>query len=209
MELSAVLQNDPRLRQPCADLTKSQLASKPQQAEISALWAYVQKRGLKTLGQRRRPRTRPGTVGLSMNQVGILKRICIVDLSIGKRGYNDLHVLVNPEIIWKSKTSVERIEGCVNFTTIWGKTIRSRTVKVKALDRSGNELTMKLTGWPAILLQHEIDHLNGRLFIDRLVDPSRADLVPENEFADYRKNKSAWAKTIDVRADIVADTTAK
>jgi peptide deformylase len=93
---------------------------------------------------------------------------------------------------------VEKVESCVNFTTIWGKTRRSATVRVQAWDRSGNELLLKVTGWAAALLQHEVDHLNGRLFIDRLIDPARADLVAPKDYAAYRKDKGEWAAKIDL-----------
>jgi peptide deformylase len=112
-------------------------------------------------------------------------------------------VLVNPRIVWRSKTTVEKAEGCVNFTTIWGKTRRSNTVKVEAWDRSGNEIALKVTGWPAALLQHEVDHLNGRLFIDRLVDPTAADLVEVHEYDAYRKDKGEWTKKVDVTKRVI------
>jgi peptide deformylase len=206
MDFKPLPQNDPRLREHCINLTKRELMSAVQQHEISQLLEFVQ--GRSTAHSRgANARVQPGTVGLSMNQVGVMKSICIVDLSIGRRGYTDLHVLVNPRILWQSKTSLQRVEGCVNFTTIWGKTRRSKAIKVAALDRSGNELMLAVSGWPAILLQHEIDHLHGRLFVDRLVDPSRADLVKPSEFANYKKDKESWTKSIDVTDIIVEDTT--
>lgn len=198
MILVPLAQDDPRLRRGCVELTRAQLRLKEQQTEIDALLDYVYGKGNKTVPGAARDRGRPGTVGLSANQVGVMKQISVVDLSIGRRGYFDLHVLVNPQIVWQSKATIAKPEGCVNFPTIWGVTRRSRTVRVEALDRSGNELALKVTGWAAVLLQHEIDHLNGHLFIDRLVDPTRADLVKAGEYAQYRKHKAAWEHTIDV-----------
>jgi peptide deformylase len=138
------------------------------------------------------------TVGLSANQVGIKKRISIVDLAIGRKGYSDLYVLINPEITWFSKTMVENCEGCVNLPTIWGYVKRSKKIKVRALDRSGNELELTLNGWSAILLQHEIDHLNGKLFIDKLDDPKKAHLVEKDDYQKYKTQKKLWKKYIDV-----------
>jgi len=198
MAIVALAEDDLRLREVCAPLSRRDLHLKRQQAEIDELLDFVYGKVNKRVPGSVRDRSRPGTVGLSANQVGIMKQICVVDLSIGRRGYYDLHVLVNPRIVWRSKTSVERIESCVNFTTIWGKTRRSQTVKVEAWDRSGNEISLKLTGWSAALLQHEIDHLNGRLFIDRLVDPTHADLVKANEYPAYRKTKDDWPNKTDV-----------
>ncbi len=200
MKLSPLQPDDARLREGSATLTRRDLRLRAQQVEIDELLEYVYGKGNKAVGGSGRDPRRPGTVGLSANQVGIMKQISIVDLSIGHPGYYDLHVLVNPRIVWRSKTSVEKIESCVNFTTIWGKTRRSATIRVEAMDRSGNELKLKLTGWAAVLLQHEVDHLNGRLFIDRLIDPTRADLVEVGQYAAYRKHRNDWLIKTDVSA---------
>ncbi len=154
-------------------------------------------------GARRDPR-RPTTVGLAGNQVGIMKQICVVDLSIGHQGYSDVHVLVNPRITWWSKSMVSKAEGCVNFPTIWGQTRRSRSIKVSAMDRSGNKIELKLEGWPAVLLQHEIDHLYGRLFIDRLPDTKHAHYVPREDYVSYRQVKpEKWTKFVDVGLEAI------
>jgi len=204
MTLTPLDQHDPRLRQRCAALTRPQLRSREQQLEIDALLDYVT--GVVTYdtpGQKR-DSTRPRTVGLSANQAGIMKQICVVDLAIGRRGYNDLHVLINPRVVWRSKSRVERTEGCVNFPTTWGLTSRARSMKVEAWDRSGNELALKLTGWPANLLQHEIDHLEGLLFIDRMPDPEHAHLVHPHEYQLYRKIKPAeWQSFVDMSREAV------
>jgi peptide deformylase len=205
MILTPLDQHDPRLRQVCALLTKSQLRMREQQLEIEALLDFVYGVVNKTTVGVQADRSRPNTVGLSANQVGIMKQICLVDLAIGHRGYTDMQVLVNPLVVWRSKAVVSKPEGCVNFATTWGVTRRARSVKVAAWDRSGNEVVLKLVGWPAVLLQHEIDHLNGRLFIDRLPDPTRADLVESGEYAAYRRSKVGyWDKHVDVSGEVVA-----
>jgi peptide deformylase len=197
--LTPLDQYDVRLRQASGSVARQELRRREQQLEITALLDYLY--GVEG-GDRSHVERIPGiprTVGLSACQVGIMKQICMVDLSIGNRGYTDIYTLVNPSISWQSKTVVQRAEGCVNFPQIWGVTTRSRTVKVLALYRSGNQLELKLTGWPAILLQHEIDHINGRLFIDRLIDPSKAHLVEASDFLSYRLSKAKdWQKFIDV-----------
>jgi peptide deformylase len=205
MKLSTLKSDDPRLRTVCAALTPAQLRAKEQQTEIDGLLQYVGVRGNKAVPGEVQDVAIQSVVGLSANQVGLMKQICIVDLSIGRKGYYDLHVLVNPKIVWRSKSTIAKNEGCVNFTTIRGITKRSRTVKIEALDRSGNEVALKLTGWPAVLLQHEIDHLNGHLFIDRLPDPTVADLVVPGEYQKYRKQSSTWKTKIDVSAIIKPD----
>jgi peptide deformylase len=205
MIFTPVSEDDPRLRHECAELTRAQLRGREQQVEIDALLDYVYGKSNKAMKGETVDRAKPTTVGLSANQVGVMKQISIVDLSIGRKGYNDMHVLINPKITWRSKAVVEKAEGCVNFKTIWGVTRRSRTVEVVAMDRSGNEISLKVTGWAAILLQHEVDHLAGRLFIDRLVDPKRADLVKPKEYEAYRKMKADWPRKTDVSAKVVTD----
>jgi peptide deformylase len=204
MILTALEPDDPRLRQVCAPVTRSDLRLKAQQIEIEALLDYVYGRANKKDVSADFDRGRPNTVGLSANQVGIMKCISIVDLAIGHRGFSDMHVLINPRIVWRSKAVVRKREGCVNMPRVWGETVRSKSVKVEAIDRSGNEVTVKAEGWPAVLLQHELDHLGGHLFIDRLPDPTQAHLVEAEEFATYRRMRpERWEKFIDMSAWVV------
>jgi peptide deformylase len=204
MTLMPLDQHDPRLRQVCAVLTKAELRDRQQQLEIDALLDFVYGKVNKTTAGVRRDPTRPTTVGLAGNQVGIMKQICAVDLSIGHKGYSDMYLLVNPRITWSSKVVVSKPEGCINFPEIWGETKRARRVRLAALDRSGNALELELAGWPAVLVQHEIDHLNGRLFIDRLPDPSKAHFVPTDQYQTYRKVKPAnWERYVDVSLEAV------
>jgi peptide deformylase len=198
MVLNPLSENDPRLRAVCAEVSRVQLRLKEQQVEIDALLEYVRGTGNKAVSGSPHDPARQSVVGLSANQVGVMKQICVVDLSIGRKGYIDLHVLVNPQITWRSKAVVEKPEGCVNFSSVRGDTVRSRSVRVEAMDRSGNGIELKLTGWAAVLLQHEVDHLNGFLFIDRLKDPQHADLVSASEYQDYRKSTKDWKRKIDV-----------
>jgi len=205
MILTPLAENDPRLRAECAELTRADLRMREQQVEINALLDYVYGKSNKAVPGKVVDRAHPTTVGLSANQVGVMKQICIVDLSIGRKGYHDLHVLINPKIVWESKAVVEKAEGCVNFKTTWGKTRRSRTVEVVAMDRSGNDISLKVTGWTAVLLQHEVDHVHGRLFIDRLIDPTQADVVKPMEYQVYRKQKGDWPRKVDVSKSVVVD----
>lgn len=195
MKYTSLQANDPQLRQTCQIITRKELKTKTIQDYIENMINFVynnnQKKKLKT-------NTKPLTVGLSANQIGINKRISIVDLAIGNKKYNDIHILINPEITWQSKTQLERCEGCVNLPNIWGYVRRSKRIKIKALDRSGNYMQIELTGWPAILLQHEIDHLNGKLFIDHLPNPTQALLVEKTDYLAFKKSPKTWPKHIDV-----------
>lgn len=165
------------------------------QDKINQLLEFVQKGGNKTAGYKT---DKPRVVGLSANQVGINKSICVVDLGIGHKNYSDLHVLINPRIVAKSKQTNEYAEGCVNLANIRGFVKRSKQITVKAIDRSGNKITLELKNWPAVLLQHETDHLNGKLFIDYLPDPKKPHLVKDNEFKKHKKLGKKWNKFINV-----------
>jgi peptide deformylase len=193
IKLKVLKPDDPILRAISQEVTTKELKDKTFQAAIELLLDYVYGNNSK------KERNKVRTVGLSANQLGLLKRISIVDMAIRYKGFNDIHCLINPEIIWRSKTIMEKHEGCVNLPGVFGLVKRSKTVKVKSLDRSGNELIIKATGWPAILLQHEVDHLNGKLFIDHLEDPKKAHKVTEKDIKEYRKNHKSWDKFIDVR----------
>lgn len=106
----------------------------------------------------------PG-VGLAANQVGVSKQVAVIDVSAAQE--SSLIVLVNPEIVHaEGENSTE--EGCLSvpeYTTI---VKRAERVKVKGLDREGRPLEIEAEGFLAKALQHEIDHLNGLLFIDRI-----------------------------------------
>jgi peptide deformylase len=190
---------NPLLRRICTEITKKELRHTKIQQEINALLEIVY--GKNNKGEKRNT-NKAMTVGLSANQVGLMKRISVVDLAIGRKKISDVHVLINPEIVWHGKTVIEKTEGCVNLNHIWGKVKRYKRIRVKAIDRSGNEMLLSLSGWPAILLQHEIDHLNGTLFIDRLEDPKKALLIEDGDYKNYKKNKKNWNKFIDV-SDLV------
>lgn len=188
------------LRKHCAPISKKELRAGKTQDTIERMLDFVY--GTNNKGQDR-DRTHSMTVGLSANQVGIGQCISIVDMAIGRKYMSDIQVLINPTIVWQSKTQTSRVEGCVNLQYIWGEVNRSQKIKVHAWDRSGNEMLLTLTGWPAVLLQHEIDHLQGILFIDRLTDPTKALHVQKDDYAEYKRDKKKWKKYIDVSRYVV------
>jgi peptide deformylase len=104
-------------------------------------------------------------VGLAAPQVGISKRIIVVDLEFLKQGTFEL---VNPKITGRSKETDMDEEGCLSFPNVFLKIKRSKKVEVLAKDRDGKEITIKASGLSARVLAHEIDHLDGILFFDRL-----------------------------------------
>jgi len=102
-------------------------------------------------------------VGLAAPQVGISKRIAVVDI----REDNKI-VLINPEIIAEEGKAIME-EGCLSIPGETGDVIRSQKITVRSLDRNGNEIKFEAEGYEARAIQHEIDHLDGVLFIDKVV----------------------------------------
>jgi peptide deformylase len=102
-------------------------------------------------------------VGLAAVQIGELWRVILVE--------NDGHynAFVNPEIIKKSWSKIALEEGCLSVPGKFGYVRRHKSVIVHAVDETGKEVEVKAQGLPAVVFQHEIDHLNGVLFIDKLV----------------------------------------
>lgn len=103
-------------------------------------------------------------IGLAAPQIGISKKLAVIDIT---RERNSRLVIINPEIIDKQGEEWME-EGCLSVPGAYDKAPRALAVKVKALDRTGKPFEIEADGTLAHCLQHEIDHLNGRLFVDYL-----------------------------------------
>lgn len=128
----------------------------------------------------------PGCVGIAAPQVGRFQRIVIVDLSKNRKPVeNHGHmVLVNPEITLWDGMEIGR-EGCLSVPDFTGNVIRAQKISLKALNGKGEELAFDFSGFEARAVQHELDHLDGLLFLDRLVSRHN-DLFKRKS---YKKNK--------------------
>ncbi|HHT66398.1 MAG TPA: peptide deformylase [Clostridiales bacterium] len=104
-------------------------------------------------------------VGLAAPQIGVLKRIVVIDVGEG------VQALINPEIVSQTGEQTE-YEGCLSIPGVRAQVKRPADVVVKALDRDGREIEIKGTGLMAIALCHELDHLDGILFIDKAIPES-------------------------------------
>ena len=115
-------------------------------------------------------------VGLAAPQIGLLKRLVVIDL------YDDKGTikLVNPEII-KEKGTQEVEEGCLSFPNKYGKIVRPAEVTVKALDENGKQIKISAKGLLAQALSHEIDHLNGILFVDKVLPGTLETINPDQD----------------------------
>jgi peptide deformylase len=117
----------------------------------------------------------PG-IGLAAIQVGTPKRVVTMDLAKKEEPKNP-QVFINPEIVWSSEEKATYEEGCLSIPEFYGDVERPAQVKVKYLDRDGQPQVAEANGLFATCLQHEIDHLNGVLFIDHLSKLKRDRVV--------------------------------
>jgi peptide deformylase len=109
-------------------------------------------------------------IGLAAPQVHEDVRLAIIGVEDGRGEDRTIRVLpvINPEISPVGTTTAEGWEGCLSLPKLRGRVTRPDRIQVKALDRRGNRITFDMEGYPARVTQHEIDHLDGVLFIDRM-----------------------------------------
>ena len=107
----------------------------------------------------------PG-IGLAANQIGSLERLIVMDC--GSDEAPELWQMINPEIIWTSEENAKLEEGCLSIPGHNGEVVRPAVVRARYLDIDGTTKEMEADGLLAACIQHEIDHLNGVLFIDHL-----------------------------------------
>ncbi|MDJ0938653.1 MAG: peptide deformylase [Woeseiaceae bacterium] len=111
----------------------------------------------------------PG-IGLAATQVDVHKRFLVTDVSSDK---SDPHVLINPVIIEKDGIAVTE-EGCLSVPGYYEEVERADHIRVRFLDRNGDEVEMEAEGLLAVCIQHEMDHLEGKLFVDYLSEAKRS-----------------------------------
>jgi peptide deformylase len=126
-------------------------------------------------------RAAPG-VGLAAPQVGVGLRLIVVEAS-EERGETStrLHRLADPEITWRSEEMAEAQEACLSIPELYGDVLRHTAIKVAAIDASGRRVEIEAVGFEARVFQHEIDHLDGILFTDRVTGPDKLYFLEEDE----------------------------
>ena len=131
-------------------------------------------------------RDAPG-VGLAAPQIGQSIKLTVIETlaEVDEEGNEiedsrDLYVITNPEIVSTSRSMVDGIEGCLSIPGYLGEVERHESIRVRAQDRHGKKIKLRLDGWTARIFQHEIDHLNGVLYIDRLT--GQENFWTEEEF---------------------------
>jgi peptide deformylase len=144
-------------------------------------------------------------VGLAANQVGLPYRLFVANPEGDPKVTEAEHVFINP-VLRRGKGSVEGEEGCLSIPDVRAPVTRHESIEIEAFDLAGNEIHGELNGMFARIAQHEVDHLDGVLFIDRLSPTQLAEARPlieefELDFESKRKN-GAMASDEDVAAQL-------
>ena len=128
-----------------------------------------------------------GGVGLAAPQAGLDLQLAVIMLPVGKDEEKTFrrYILINPEIT-SAKDKITSDEGCLSFPGLDIQVERSREIKIKYLNETGLPVELKAEGYFAVILQHEIDHLNGRLFIDHLQGEAR--IAARKKIEELSKN---------------------
>ena len=161
---------DPRLRTKAAPLTQEQVADPAFQRLVDDMFETMYEA--------------PG-IGLAASQVDVHQRFMVIDVSEEK---NRPLVFVNPEILERAGEQVYQ-EGCLSVPNIFADVTRANEITVKALDRNGQPFEMHVDGLLAVCIQHEMDHLEGKLFVDYL-SPLKREMV-RKKLAKARRTAAA------------------
>ena len=161
---------DPRLRTKAATLTPEQVADPAFQRLVDDMFETMYEA--------------PG-IGLAASQVDVHQRFMVIDVSEEK---NRPLVFVNPEILERAGEQVYQ-EGCLSVPNIFADVTRANEILVKALDRDGQPFEMRVDGLLAVCIQHEMDHLEGKLFVDYL-SPLKREMV-RKKLAKARRTAAA------------------
>ncbi len=129
----------------------------------------------------------PG-IGLAATQVNVHKQVIVIDISEGK---TEPHVFINPEITVLDETLFDYEEGCLSVPGFFEEITRPRHVRVKALNREGEAFEIEPEGLLAVCIQHEVDHLKGKLFVDYISNVKRLRIRKKLE----KQHKSALASS--------------
>ena len=130
-------------------------------------------------------------VGLAANQIGVARRVAVVD--IGAEDPPPL-VLINPVIVERGDDEETAEEGCLSIPEIFGDVTRAARIVVEALDQDGSRARVEASGYKARAIQHEIDHLDGILFLDHLSAVKRGLLL--SKWKKARKGQTGYLKEV-------------
>lgn len=189
--LGMVSPSDPVLQQPSAPVSADEISTEPFKQLITRLYETAE--GQRAVRKGRKKRT---LVGLAAPQIGAAKRIILVDTKVkpSRKYFHRLECFINPEIVWRSKETEEGREGCFSTGPVCGLVRRPVAVKVRALTPEGKQTERIFEGFTARIMQHEIDHLEGIRFPDRITSDRKRHWVHAEELDDYPKCINHWPR---------------
>lgn len=140
--------------------------------------------------------------GLAAPQVHVSQRVVVMEVADNPR-YPDaesmpLSVVINPRIHFLTERRVEGVEGCLSIPDLRGMVSRIAEVELEALDRNGDPIRLRFDGFPAAVVQHECDHLDGILYLDRVTDTRTLSFV--REFQRYHSSSGAASRAAETPA---------
>ena len=130
-------------------------------------------------------------VGIAATQVGVMERVFLLEVKNNKRYPNQentpLYIIINPKITSFSDEKVEGWEGCLSIPGIRGMVERSKSIIMEYTDMDGKTVEKEFNDFPAVIVQHELDHLDGILFTERMTDMKKLSFL--DEYEKYHKDK--------------------
>jgi len=141
------------------------------------------------------------SAALAAVQIDRLERVVIVRSSFEDKADREFTVLINPEIVKYEGEVISDFEGCLSVKNVYGRVPRHTKIRVKALDQDGNEVRFRAEGFLARVVQHEVDHTNGIVFIDHIKDQpdtffkldDNGELQPLNYEEHIKDDASLWS----------------
>jgi peptide deformylase len=191
-ELGMVQPQSPILTSVAEAVEPSRIKSPSVQKVIARLFASAE--GQRT--SRHADKKRRTLVGLAAPQIGSSLRIILVDTRIGsdRKQPGKLECFINPEIVWRSRETVEGREGCFSAGPVWGLVRRPIAIKLRALTPEGHHTERILEGFTARIAQHERDHLDGIRFADLITSDRKRHWVHTEELALYPQHIQHWKR---------------
>jgi peptide deformylase len=184
MKRQFVRADDPILRKVAAKVNETKITS-------HALLQIIEEM-LDVAYDHRKDRTKPTVVGLAAPQIGISKQIICVDIGAdGKDQLSDMRVYINPKILWASNDKEDWCEGCWSTDKVCGIVSRPVSIEMSAFIPEGQFITERYSGYTARILQHEVDHLNGKEFVSHISEPDKLHWVEDEQWEEYKK-RGGW-----------------
>lgn len=135
-------------------------------------------------------------VALAAPQIGVLERIIITRRDLNNKDNHDFEVFINPQIRKYEGEITQEPEGCLSVPDVYGLVPRYETVRLDALDQSGAPVRLKAKGFLARVLQHEVDHLHGKLFVDKVTDDAFYQITEEGQLSPLSTEKIDAARVL-------------